>query len=178
MPRRQQEKQSKLSMVTRDNNCDQMISKSVKDRGAKSKEAFELLYELVEYSETAVSHKSKKYHWNHTVIGDKKFQYTQQTNKQKWDTGITKTIVKDTHKRHKDSKKREYIHAWLHAKYLLAYRIKSKPTPQPKDGISLYTWEEDLKNHVLECLAIVDTGVPTLFFSNPQVKKRLWEFND
>ena len=87
-------------------------------------------------------------------------------------------FLKDTHKSHKDSKKREYIHAGLHAEYLLAYRIKSKPTPQPKDNMSLYTWEEYIKNHVLECLAIVDTGVPTSLFSNSYVKKKLPVLND
>ena len=147
--------------------CFDDIDKEVKDHGTKSEEAFELIYELVEDSETAVSHKPKKRQWKHTVTGDKMFQYTQQTNKEKWDKGIMNKLLKDTHKRHKYSKKSEYIHVALRAKYLLAYNIKSKPIPQPKDGISLYTWEEDLKNHVLECLDIVDTGVPTLFFSNP-----------
>ena len=87
-------------------------------------------------------------------------------------------ILKDTHKGHKDSKKREHIHAALCDEYILAYRIKSKPTPQPKDGMSLYTREEDLQNHVLECLDILDTGVPTLFFSNPYIKKPLRKLND
>ena len=158
--------------------CFDNIDKTVKYHGAKFEEAFELLYELVEDSEMAVIHKSKKRQWKHTVTGDKKIQYTQQTNKGKWDTGIMHKFLKQTHKKHKDNKKHEYIHAALYAKYILACRIKSKPTPQRKDGMSLYTWEEDLPTHVLECLAIVDTGVPTSFFSNSYVKKLLQKLND
>ena len=158
--------------------CFDDIDESVTDHGAKSEEAFELLYELVEDSEVAVSLKSKKCQWKHKVTGDKMYQYTQQTNREKWDTGILNKFLKDTHKRHKDSKTREYIHAALRADYLLAYQMRSKPTLQPKDGMSLYTWEEDLPTHVLECLAIVDTGVPTSFFSNPYVKKLLQKLND
>ena len=158
--------------------CFDDIDKEVKDHGTKSEEAFELIYELVEDSEMATSHKSKKRQWNHTFTGDKMFQYTHQTNKKNWDTGIINKFLKDTHKRHKDRKKREYTHAVLRAEYLFAFRIKSKPTPHPKDGMSLYTWEEDLQNHVLNHLTIVDTGVPTSFLSNPHVKKLLRKLND
>ena len=49
-------------------------------------------------------------------------------------------FLKDTHKRHKDSKKRKYIHGALRAKYPLAFWNKRKPTPQTKDGMSLYIW--------------------------------------
>ena len=75
--------------------------------------------------------------------------------------------MKDSHKRHKDSKNSKYIHASLRVKYLLAYQIKSKPTTHYKDDMSLYTWEEDLQIRVIEFLAIVDTSVPTSLFSNP-----------
>ena len=44
--------------------------------------------------------------------------------------------------------------------------------------MSLYTSEEYKQNHVLKCLAIVDTGAPTPLFSNPYVKKRLRKLND
>ena len=110
--------------------CFDNIDKAVKDHGAKSEEAFELIYELVEDSETAVSHKPKKRQWKHTVTGDKMFQYTHQTNKEKWDTGIMNKLLKNAHKRHKDRKKREYIHVTLRAEYLLAHRINYKSTPQ------------------------------------------------
>ena len=56
------------------------------------------------------------------------------------DTGIINRFLKDTHKRHKDSKKRKYIHGALRAKYPLAFWNKRKPTPQTKDGMSLYIW--------------------------------------
>ena len=39
--------------------CFDDIDKAVKDHGTKSEEAFELIYELVEDSVTAVSHKYK-----------------------------------------------------------------------------------------------------------------------
>ena len=95
--------------------CFDDIDKAVKDRSAKSEEVFELIYELVEDSEMATSHKSKKRQWNHTFTGDKMFQYTHQTNKKNWDTGIINKFLKDTHKSHKDRKKCEYIHAALRA---------------------------------------------------------------
>ena len=49
------------------------IDKAVKYHGAKSKEVSELLYELVDYSDTAVSHKSKKRQWKLTVTEEKCF---------------------------------------------------------------------------------------------------------
>ena len=49
------------------------------------------------------------------------YQYTHQTNREKWNTGILNKFLKDTHKRRKDNKTREYIHASLRADYLLAY---------------------------------------------------------
>ena len=110
--------------------CFNDIDETVKYHSNKSKEAFELLYELVEDSEKAVIHKSNKRQWKHTVTGDKMFQYTHQTNKEKWDTGIMNKLLKNAHKRHKDRKKREYIHVTLRAEYLLAYRINYKSTPQ------------------------------------------------
>ena len=62
----------------------------MKEHCAKSEKVFELFYELVEDSETALSQKSKKRQWKYTVTGDKMFQHTQQTNKENWDTGIMK----------------------------------------------------------------------------------------
>ena len=63
-------------------------------------------------------------------------------------------------------------------KYLLAYRIKSKPKPYPKESMSLYTWEEGIQNNVLDYFTIVDTGVPTLFFSESYIKKLLRKLNN
>ena len=45
----------------------------MKDQGAKSKESFQLLYELVENSEAGIIHKSKKCQWKHKFTGDKIF---------------------------------------------------------------------------------------------------------
>ena len=122
MPRLQQEKTIETFICDEEAEvCFDDIDESVTNHGAKSEEAFELLYELVEDSEVAVSLKSKKRQWKHKVTGDKMYQYTQQTNKEKWDTGILNKFLKDTHKKHKDSKTRENIHAALRANYLLAY---------------------------------------------------------
>ena len=124
--------------------CFNDIDEAVKYHSNKSKEAFELLYELVEDSEKAVIHKSNKRQWKHTVTGDKMFEYTQKNNKENWDTGRMNKFLKDRHKRHKESMKCAYIHVVLRTKHLFAFQTEFKPTPKLKDGMSLYTSEEYL----------------------------------
>lgn len=49
--------------------------------------------------------------------------------------------------KHKNSKELTQKHAMLHAKYLLAYKMNTNTSHN--DGTALYTWEEDLPNHIL-----------------------------
>ena len=73
---------------------------------------------------------------------------------------------------------RSFQNAALQAQYLLDEYLNFNTTPHPKSGLELYTMKEDLRNHILQCLAIVDTRIPTSFFSNVYVKTRLRQLND
>ena len=94
--------------------CFDDIDESLNDHGTKSKRVFELLYELVEDSETAVGQKSEKLQLKHKVTGDKMFQYTQQTNKEKWNIGrmniFLRMHIEDTMiARHVNTSMRRYV---------------------------------------------------------------------
>ena len=57
------------------------IDAKIEGHGAKSNNAFEVLYELVRDSEEKVSDKSKKWLRQHRVTKDTKYQQNQQDSK-------------------------------------------------------------------------------------------------